>query len=199
MSLFGAPIAHEDHAVCAGYAALKMQEAITAYAEQFQQQYGVSLQIRVGLNAGEVVVRGIGNDLAMDYTAVGQTTHLAARMEQLASPGTILVTAAFARLAAGSLHFKPLGLMPIKGLPDPEEVFELVGAAANRTRLQTAEGRGLTRFVGRQTELRILHEALERSATGRGQIVGVMVEPGVGKTRLFHELVNEDLPPGWLI
>jgi tetratricopeptide (TPR) repeat protein len=176
-----------------------MQEAIAAYAEQFQQQYGVGLQIRVGLNAGEVVVRGIGNDLAMDYTAIGQTTHLAARMEQLARPGTILVTAAFARLTEGALCFKALGPVPVKGLSDPVEVFELVDAESPRTRLQPATGRGLTRFVGRQTELRILREALEQAGAGHGQIVGVIGEPGVGKTRLFYEFAHEDLPPGWLI
>ena len=198
MALFGAPIAHEDHAVRAGYAALKMQEAIAAYAGQFQQQYGASLQIRVGLNAGEVVVRGIGNDLSMDYTAIGQTTHLAARMEQLASPGTILVTAAFARLAEGYLHFNSFGPLPIKGLSDPIVVLELVDAESDRMRLQGAAAHGHTLFVGRQTELMVMHEALERSGTGHGQMVAVIGEPGVGKSRLFHELINTPPTQGWL-
>jgi class 3 adenylate cyclase/tetratricopeptide (TPR) repeat protein len=199
MALFGAPIAHEDHAVRAGYAALKMQEVIATYADQLQRQHGIDLQIRVGLNAGTVVVGGIGNDLAMDYTAVGQTTHLAARMEQLARPGTILVTEPYARLTEGYLHFKPLGLVPVKGLPDPIEVFQLVDAASPRTRFRAAAARGLTRFVGRQTELTALHEALERASIGHGQIVAVIGEPGVGKSRLFYEFINSDPTLGWLI
>jgi class 3 adenylate cyclase/tetratricopeptide (TPR) repeat protein len=199
MALFGAPIAHEDHAVRAGYAALKMQEAIGAHAEQFWRQRGIGLQIRVGLNAGEVVVGGIDNDLAMDYTAVGQTTHLAARMEQLANPGTILVTTAFARLTEGSLRFKPLGPISVKGLPDPVEVFELVGAEPVRMRLQAAPAYGLTRFVGRQTELQALNEALERAATGRGQVVTIIGEPGVGKSRLLYEFIHSPLTEDWLV
>src|SRR5262245_58280170 len=116
MALFGAPLAHEDHAVRACYAALRMQELVRKYADDVRRAEGVPIRIRVGLNSGEVVVRSIGSDLRMDYTAVGQTTHLAARMEQLAAPRSILATEAFARLTEGQLHFKPLGLMAIKGL-----------------------------------------------------------------------------------
>jgi class 3 adenylate cyclase/tetratricopeptide (TPR) repeat protein len=199
MALFGAPIAHEDHAARAGYAALKMQEVIGAYADQLQQQHGISLQIRVGLNAGEVVVGGIGNDLTMDYTAIGQTTHLAARMEQLATPGTILLTSAFARLTEGYLRYKPLGLVPVKGLPDLMEVFELVGAEPARMRFQTAAAYGLSRFVGRQTELQALYAALAWASTGHGQVVAVIGEPGVGKSRLFYEFTHSSPAEGWLI
>jgi class 3 adenylate cyclase/tetratricopeptide (TPR) repeat protein len=199
MALFGAPIAHEDHAVRAAYAALTMQEAIATEADQLRRQHGISLQIRVGLNASEVVVRGIGNDLAMDYTAVEQTTHLAARMEQLASPGTILVTEAFARLTEGYLRFKPLGLLPVKGLPDSVEVFELIGADSAWTRLQAALARGLTPFVGRHAEVQAFHVALERAGSGHGQLVAVIGEPGMGKSRLVYEFITSPPMQDWLI
>ena len=153
MALFGAPIAHEDHALRAGYAALAMQAAMQPYAEDVRRQHGAALRIRVGLNAGEVVVRAIGNDLHMDYSAVGQTVHLAARMEQLAPPGSILLTAATLRLVEGLVRVTALGPLPVKGLPEPVEGFELLGASDLRRRLQVAAARGLTRFVGRQTEL----------------------------------------------
>ena len=149
MALFGAPLAHEDHAVRACYAALRMQDAVRRYSEELRRAQGVEVQIRVGLNSGEVVVRSIGSDLRMDYTAVGQTTHLAARMEQLAAPGSIRLTAETLHLAEGFVQVTPLGPVPIKGLGEPVEVFELVGAGAARTRLEAAARRGLTRFVGR--------------------------------------------------
>jgi class 3 adenylate cyclase len=125
MALFGAPLAHEDHAVRACYAALHMQEAIGRYAEALRRQQGLDVQIRLGLNSGEVVVRSIGSDLHMDYTAVGQTTHLTARMEQLARPGTTLLTADTLRLVEGYVEVTPLGPVPVKGLPEPVEVYEL--------------------------------------------------------------------------
>jgi class 3 adenylate cyclase len=130
MALFGAPIAHEDHAVRACYAALAMQASVKPYAAEVQRTRGVPIQIRIGLNSGEVVVRAIGSDLHMDYTAVGQTTHLAARMEQLAPPGSIRLTAAILRLAEGCVQVNPLGPVPVKGLTEPMEVFELAGATA---------------------------------------------------------------------
>src|SRR3989441_10990189 len=122
MALFGAPLAHEDHAVRACYAALRMQDALKRYAEEVRRAEGIPIQIRVGLNSGEVVVRSIGSDLRMDYTAVGQTTHLAARMEQMAAPGTILLTRETLALAEGFVHVAPLGPMGVKGLPSPIEV-----------------------------------------------------------------------------
>jgi class 3 adenylate cyclase len=181
MALFGAPLAHEDHAVRACYAALRMQETVKRYAEEVHRTQGVPLQIRVGLNSGEVVVRSIGSDLHMDYTAVGQTTHLAARLEQMAMPGTILISPATLNLAEGYVAVKPLGERPIKGLEAPLEVFEVVGADTVRSRLQAAAARGLTRFVGRDPELEQLRQALERAGTGHGQVVAVVGEPGVGK------------------
>ena len=149
MALFGAPIAHEDHAVRACYAALAMQAALRVYAEEVRRTHDLALQSRIGLNAGDVVVRTIYHDLYMDYSAVGQTTHLAARMEQAAPADTILLTAATARLVAGLVRLKAWGPMPIKGLAAPVEVWELLGASGLRRRLQTARARGLTRFVGR--------------------------------------------------
>ena len=153
MALFGAPLAHEDHAVRACYAALDMQAAMRRYDEEVRRAHGVEVQIRVGLNSGEVVVRAIGSDLRMDYTAVGQTAHLAARMEQLATPGTVRLTADTLRLAEGYIEVKPLGPVPVKGLEQPIEVYEMIGAGPRRSRFHAAAARGLTRFVGRENEL----------------------------------------------
>jgi class 3 adenylate cyclase/tetratricopeptide (TPR) repeat protein len=199
MALFGAPIAHEDHAIRACYAALAMQEAIRRYSDEVRRVHGIEVQIRVGLNSGEVVVRAIGNDLHMDYSAIGQTTHLAARMEQLAPPGSIRLTADTLRLAEGWVQVTPLGPVPVKGLPAPVEVCELMGAGPARTRLQAFAARGLTPFVGRQAELAALHQALEQSEAGHGQVVAVIGEPGVGKTRLFHEFTHASRTQGWLL
>ncbi len=138
MALFGAPLAHEDDAVRACYAALRMQEAVQRYAEGVRRSEGFLVQIRVGLNSGEVVVRTIGSDLHMDYTAVGQTTHLAARLEQLAAPGTALMSAEALRLAEGYVQVKSVGPVNVKGLSQPVDVYELIGAGSARTRLQAA-------------------------------------------------------------
>src|SRR5215510_6442253 len=160
MALFGAPIAHEDHALRACYAALAMQAAMRSATADVRRSQGLELRMRVGLNSGEVVVRAIGNDLHMDYSAVGETMHLAARMEQLAAPGSIRLTAATLRLVEGLVQVTALGPVPVKGLVEPLEVFELVGASGVRQRLQATAVRGLTPFVGRQTELTTLTETL---------------------------------------
>jgi len=199
MALFGAPLTHEDHALRACYAALRMQEAVKRYADEVRRSDGARVQIRVGLNSGEVVVRSIGSDLRMDYSAVGRTTHLAARMEQLAAPGNIQLTAETLRLVEGLVEVDPLGPVPIKGLSEPVEVFELMGAGAARTRFQAAARRGLTRFVGRSAELEQLRDALDRASQGRGQVVAVVGEPGVGKSRLFWEFTHSHRLQGWLV
>ena len=199
MALFGAPLAHEDHAVRACYAALRMQDAVRHYSEELRRSQGIEVQIRVGLNSGQVVVRSIGSDLHMDYTAVGQTTHLAARMEQLASPGSIRITADTLALAEGYVTVKSLGPVPVKGLREPIEMYELVGTGVARTRLQAAAQRGLSRFVGRDAELEQLRAALEKAGHGHGQIVSVVGEPGVGKSRLFWELTHSHRLQTWLV
>jgi class 3 adenylate cyclase len=199
MALFGAPVAHEDHAVRACYAALDMQSAMRRYAEELRRAHGVTVLVRVGLNSGEVVVRAIGSDLRMDYTAVGQTTHLAARMEQRADPGATLLTGDTLRVAEGFIAVKPLGAIPIKGLGTPVEVYELAGAGPLRSRLHAAAARGLTRFVGRETELEQLRQALSRAGAGQGQVVAIVGEPGVGKSRLVWEVTHSHRVHGWLV
>jgi class 3 adenylate cyclase/tetratricopeptide (TPR) repeat protein len=199
MALFGAPLAHEDHAVRACYTALAMQTAVQQYAVEVQRSHGVPLQMRVGLNAGEVVVRAIGNDLHMDYSAIGQTTHLAARMEQMAMPGSILITPTILGLAEGYVQVRSLGPVPVKELEAPVEVFELVGASGIRRRLQAAAVRGLTRFVGWDTELVALGQALERAGAGQGQMVAVVGEAGLGKSRLVYECVHSPRTQGWRV
>ena len=199
MALFGAPLAHEDHAVRACYASLAMQAAMRRYAEEVRRAHGLEVQIRVGLNSGAVVVRAIGNDLHMDYSAVGQTTHLAARMEQLATPGSIRLTASTLRLAEGFIQVRALGHFPVKGLPEPVEVFEVVGASTIRRRLQATAARGLTPFVGRQTELAAVQQALARAGEGHGQVVALVGEAGVGKSRLVYEVVHAYHTQGWRV
>jgi class 3 adenylate cyclase/tetratricopeptide (TPR) repeat protein len=199
MALFGAPLAHEDHALRACYAALAMQAALRRYGEEVRRTHGLEMHMRVGLNSGEVVVRTISNDLHMDYSAVGQTTHLAARMEQLASPGGIRLTAATLRLVEGLVQAQALGQFPVKGLSEPVEVFELTGASAIHRCLQAVATRGLTRFVGRQHEIQTLRQALEQAAAGHGQIVAIVGEAGVGKSRLVYEFTQADVPRTWLI
>src|SRR5262249_42830559 len=160
---------------------------------------GLPVHFRVGLHAGEVVVRAISNDLHMDYSAIGQTVHLAARMEQLAAPGSILLTAATLRLVEGMVQVNALGPIPVKGLAEPVEVFELVGASAIYRRLQVSAAHGLSRFVGRETELVTLTQALLRAGAGHGQVIAVLGEAGVGKSRLVHEFLQSHRTQGWRV
>jgi class 3 adenylate cyclase/tetratricopeptide (TPR) repeat protein len=199
MALFGAPVAHEDHAVRACYAALRMQKSVKQHAEEVFRTHGVPLQIRVGLNSGDVVVRTIGSDLRMDYTAVGQTTHLAARMEQLATAGSILLTRETLRLVEGFVHVTSRGSVSIKGMADPVEVFELGIAPPTPRRFKAASARGLTRFVGRDAEMGQLYGALERARGGHGQVVAPVGEPGVGKSRLVWEFAHSRRTEGCLV
>jgi class 3 adenylate cyclase/tetratricopeptide (TPR) repeat protein len=197
MALFGAPLAHEDHAVRACYAALRMQESIARYDRELEAAHGLRVEVRIGLNSGEVVVRSIGNDLTMDYSAIGQSTHLAARMEQLAQPGTILLTGHTARLAEGYVDVKPHPETRVKGFDAPIAVFQLAGASAIRSRLHAAAVRGFTRFIGREAEMAQLAHAGERARGGRGQLVALVGDPGVGKSRLVWEFLHTARSEGW--
>src|SRR5712692_4854557 len=187
-AFFGAPIAHEDHPQRALYAALRMQEESKRYAEQLRLERGLNLQIRVGLNTGAVVLRSIRkDDLHTEYTPIGHSTSLASRMESLATPGSVLVSEHTQKLTEGYFEFKSLGAARVKGVTEPVNIYEVLGVGPLRTRLQVAARRGLVRFVGRQSELEQMKKALDLAREGHGQIVGVMGEPGVGKSRLFLE------------
>ena len=199
MALFGAPIAHEDHAVRACYAALRMQESIARYSEEVQRTHGVPIMVRVGVNSGEIVVSAIGNDLHMEYTVVGQTVHLASRMEQMAKPGGAIATADTYRLAEGYIAMKSLGPVPVKGFAEPVQIYELNGAGPARTRLQAAAGRGLTRFVGRDVEIEQLRRAQQLAAEGHSQVVAIVGQAGVGKSRLMHQFIHSEQTKGWLV
>jgi len=176
-----------------------MQESVKQYAEGIRRSYGIEVAIRVGLNSGEVVVRSIGSDLRMDYTAVGQTTHLAARMEQLAAPGTVRLAGETMRLVEGYVEVKPLGPIPVKGLSDRIAIFELTGAGQARTRLQAAALRGLTRFVGRDADVEHLRRVLGQAGAGHGQVAAIVGEAGVGKSRLTYEFTHSHRVQDWLI
>ena len=187
-ALFGAPIAHEDHPQRALYAALRMQEEMRGYSDQVRLKHGIPLQMRVGINTGEVVVRSIRkDDLHTDYVPVGHSTNLAARMEQMANPGSIVISEYTQKLTEGYFELKALGAADIKGVEEPLNVYEVLGAGPLRTRLQVAARRGLSRFVGRHAELDQMQQALAQAKEGHGQILGVLGEPGLGKSRLFYE------------
>ena len=199
MALFGAPIAHEDHAVRACYAGLRMQETVRRYTDEVQRSHGVAVSIRVGLNSGEIVVCAIGNDLHIDYTVVGQTANLAARLEQMAQPGSVLTTSGTLQLAEGYVAVKPLGSASVKGLTDPVQIYEVIGTGTARTRLEVAAERGLTRFVGRDIELEQLRRAQQLADQGSGQIVAIVGEAGVGKSRLVREFLHSQHTADWLV
>ena len=199
MAMFGAPVAHEDHAVRACYAALAMLESVRSYAEEVRQEHGAVVEMRVGINSGEVIVRLISDDLHMDYTAMGEMVHLAARIEGLARAGTALLSATTLALVEGFVEARPLGPTPVRGFDQPVDVYELFGAGAARTRLQASAARGLSRFVGRQHELEVVRTALERAGAGHGQVVALVGEPGIGKSRLVHEATQAPGAAGWLV
>jgi class 3 adenylate cyclase/tetratricopeptide (TPR) repeat protein len=190
MALFGAPIAHEDHAPRACFAALHIGELVSEYAGELRRAKGLSFSVRIGINSGEVVAGAIGEDRKQEYTAVGHTVGLAQRMEALAEPGKAYLTENAATLAAGYLELKDLGEFEVKGASRPIKVFELVGVGSARSRLDLSRERGLSRFVGRAEETEILEEALERTKEGRGGVIGVVADPGVGKSRLCHEFAE---------
>jgi class 3 adenylate cyclase/predicted ATPase len=190
MALFGAPIAHEDHAQRACYAALHLQQELRRNADEMRLERGLNFSVRMGFNSGEVVVGKIGDDLRMDYTAHGHTVGLAARMEQIAEAGRALLTGHTAKLVSGYVELRDLGETRIKGLSDPLRVFELDGVPRVRTRLDVSRARGFTKFVGRQDEMAALEAALARAIGGSAQVVGVVGEPGLGKSRLCFEFLE---------
>ncbi len=190
MALFGAPIAHEDHAQRACYAALHLRDELARYATEVKREHGLGFSTRMGIHSGEVVVGAIGDDLRMDYTAQGHTVGLAQRMESLAEPNTCYVSAATAALASGYLALEDLGDFRVKGVAEPLRVHRLAGLGASRTRFDISRSRGLSRFVGRSADLRALEDALEQSAACNGQVVGVVAEAGTGKSRLCFEFLE---------
>jgi class 3 adenylate cyclase/tetratricopeptide (TPR) repeat protein len=191
MALFGAPIALEDHARRACYAGLEMQRAVAAYAAELKEGDGIELVLRVGINSGEVIVGDIATADRFTYTAIGHTVGLAQRMEALAAPGSVYLTGHAARLAQGYLALRELGPRQVKGSSRPVPVFELVGLGTARGHIDVARGRGLSRFVGREPELRELNEALAHAYAGDGQVVGIIADPGLGKSRLVSEFVRD--------
>src|SRR5262245_57309152 len=199
MALFGAPLAHEDHAVRACYSALAMQEEMRRYRRKLGQSEELGLQIGIGLNSGEVVVRSISNDLNVDYSALGHTTHMAARMQELGAGGTILMTASTLRQVEGFVQVKSVGAVQVKGVSRPVEAFEVVAATTARTRVQAAAVRGLTPLVGRRREIEVFSKLMEEAGSGKGQILAMVGEPGMGKSRLVHEFTRHQLRPGWLV
>jgi class 3 adenylate cyclase/tetratricopeptide (TPR) repeat protein len=190
MALFGAPIAHEDHAQRACYAALHLRDELRHYADEVRRTHGLSFSVRTGLNSGEVVVGKIGDDLRMDYTAQGHVVGLGARMQELAEPGRVYLTAHTMNLVSGYFELRNLGSLRVKGLRDPMQAFELERVGRFRTRLDLSRARGFTRFVGRGHEMRTLETVLDQALEGRGQVVGVVGEAGVGKSRLCLEFVE---------
>ena len=190
MALFGAPIAHEDHAARACFAALHIGELVTEYATELRRSRGLNFSVRIGINSGEVVAGAIGADSKLEYTAVGHTVGLAQRMEALAEPGKAYLTEYAAKLAQGYLELKDLGEFEVKGARRPVGVFELVGAGSARSRFDLSRERGLSRFVGRAEEMKLLEDALDQAKNGRGGVVGVVAEPGIGKSRLCQEFAD---------
>ena len=187
MALFGAPVAHEDHAIRAVHAALGMQRAFAAHADHLRCTSGITLALRLGLHAGPVVVGKIGDDLRMDYTAQGLTTHLAARLQKLAGAGTIYLSEAVQRQAAGFFRFDDLGAFTLQGIAAPVRVYACTGVSQTTSRLEASLRRGWSVFVGRERELALLRALWAKACRGQGQVVCLVGESGVGKSRLAHE------------
>ena len=190
MALFGAPIAHEDHAQRACYAALQARDQLRMFADELRIKEGLNFGIRIGLNSGDVVVGKIGDDLRMDYTAQGATVGIAQRIEQWAAPGHVYLSGATERLIAGYFQLRAMGKTDLKGLAEALPLFELEASGSARTRLDVAVTRGLSRFVGRTAEMQTLEAALARTQSGHGQVIGIVGEPGLGKSRLCFEFVE---------
>ena len=188
MALFGAPLAHEDHAQRACHAALAIQNALLPYSEKLKEVRSIDFKMRLGLNSGPVVVGAIGDDLRMDYTAIGDTINLASRMESCASPGTVYVSAHTHRLARDFFTFASLGKLPMKGKEVPQETYQLLSPSGVETRLTASVAKGsLTPFIGREHSMALLMEAYDHVKEGSGQVAEVVGEAGVGKSRLLLE------------
>jgi len=187
MALFGAPIAHEDHAQRAIYAALAAQESLSEYGEELKRKMGISLKMRMGLNTGIVIVGSIGNNLRMDYTALGDTINVAARLQSLAEPGGVLVSEETFNIARGYFEFKPLSELQLKGKVEKVKACKVTGIGKVKARIEAAELRGLTKFCGRKRDLEQLLDAFESAERGEGQVVAIVGEPGIGKSRLVLE------------
>jgi class 3 adenylate cyclase len=190
MALFGAPVAHEDHAQRASHAALSIQKTIGEYGVKIKNDRGVEFKMRIGLNSGLVIVGSIGDDLRMDYTAVGDTTNLAARMESIAKPGSVLISEPTHKLVRDFFEFKSMGKVEVKGKEELQEAYELMKAGEVETRIEAAAAKGLTRFVGRKNSMAALMQAYEKTQSGAGQVFGIVGEAGVGKSRLLLEFRN---------
>ncbi|MES2684444.1 MAG: adenylate/guanylate cyclase domain-containing protein [Pseudomonadota bacterium] len=190
MALFGAPIALEDHAQRACFAALEMQRELRRFADELRLSQGLNLTLRVGLNSGEVIVGSIGDDLRMDYTAQGHTVNLAARMEHICEPGRVYLSRETARLVEGYFSLRSLGRMQVEGIDEAVEVFDLEGTGSISTRLDRSLARGCSPFIGREAETATLLAALEQVRAGSGQVIAVTGEAGIGKSRLCHEFLQ---------
>jgi len=199
MALFGAPIAYEDHALRAASASLAMLQAVRELTREPDWKAGVQVQVRIGLNSGEVVLRASISGLQSDYSAIGETAHVASRVEQLAQPGTIALTAQTLKLLAGQVDVAPLGPFDVKGLAQPIELYRLLGIRAERSRIRGPQDRPLSRFIGRSLEMGVLSETLRKARAGHGQLVAVVGEPGVGKSRLFLEFMRSPEVEGCLV
>ncbi len=190
MALFGAPIAHEDHARRACLAALQIQQQLTVFYQELQQEHGIEFLVRMGLNSGEVVVGRIGDDLRMDYTAKGHSVGLAARMEQMAKPGRIYLTHFTAALLQGLFELRHRGDERVKGMDERVRVYELKGVVPFRTRFDQLREQGLSPLVGRNEELAVLDQALAQALAGKGRIIALQGEAGIGKSRLCFEFAQ---------
>ena len=190
MALFGAPIAHEDHAQRACHAALAIQKALVEYGEKVKMQWGVDFKMRIGLNSGLVLMGSVGNDLRMEYTALGDTINLGSRMQTMAQPAGILVSGHTYKLCKDYFEFKSMGKLPVKGKEEPQEAFELIQTGIVKTRFGASVAKGLTPFAGRKNSMAALMGPYEEVKAGTGQVLGIMGEPGVGKSRLLLEFRN---------
>src|SRR5713226_489366 len=198
-ALFGAPVAREDHPQRALYAALRIQDELHRYSAKVVADGGTPVEARIGATTGEVVVRSITTGEGhIEYTPIGHTANLAARMQAVAPTGSIAISGQTRRLVEGYFQLKGLGPTRVKGVSEPVEVYEVTGLGPLRTRLQRAVGRGLTKFVGREREMEALKHAAEQAKGGRGQIVAAMAEPGVGKSRLYFEF-KATSQSGWMV